>query len=293
MKKTRLFPSARDDAERSRQQKHDSLQSRSPSFQLAFTDTRFLLREELRSVRLQLELLKPELLQQEQNIDSTVVVFGSARTLPPDKARLQLEQQQRQLAQQPDDSRLQQAVRKAQKQLEHSEYYQAAQDFARLVSENSLQQHPTEMIISTGGGPGIMEAANRGAYDVGAQSIGLTIALPREELPNPYITPELCFQFHYFAIRKMHFLMRACAMVAFPGGFGTFDELFETLTLMQTRRINPVPIILFGRRFWDRLLDFNAMVDEGVISEEDLQLFHYAESAQEAWQIIKDFQDLT
>lgn len=292
MKKTRLFPSARDDAERSRQQPHESLQSRSPSFQLAFTDTRFLLREELRSIRLQLELLKPELLQQEQKIDSTVVVFGSARTLPPDKAQQALQLAEQQLAQHPTDPARQKARQRALKQVEQSRYYQQARDFAALVSEANLAHSGTELVISTGGGPGIMEAANRGAYDVGGKSIGLTIALPREELPNPYITPELCFQFHYFAIRKMHFLMRACAMVAFPGGFGTFDELFETLTLMQTRRINPVPIILFGRAFWERVLDFEALVDEGVISDDDLTLFHYAETAQDAWQIIKDFHAL-
>lgn len=287
MKNPHIFPTAEEALKQSSHQA--SLQARSPSFKLAFSDQTFLLRDELRPIRLQLELLKPELLQQEQNVESTVVVFGSARTPSPEQAQQRLADAQQALEDNPDDPQLTLALRRAEKAMEHSQYYDEARLFAQRVSNANLQSGRSQLVITTGGGPGIMEAANRGAHDVGSKSIGLAIVLPKEELPNPYVTPELCFQFHYFAVRKMHFLMRACAMVAFPGGFGTLDELFETLTLMQTGRIKKVPIILFGQKFWDRIINFDALVDEGVISENDLDLFRFVESAQQAWEIIAEF----
>jgi len=173
--------------------------------------------------------------------------------------------------------------------VEHARYYEAAREFGRIVSREGQQDHLREFVVITGGGPGIMEAANRGAEDLGARSVGLNITLPHEQKPNRYVTPELCFQFHYFAIRKLHFMLRAKALVAFPGGFGTLDELFEALTLVQTRKVAPLPVILFGRKFWDRVVDFDALVDEGVIAEDDRLLFHYAETAQEAWDLIAAF----
>ena len=225
----------------------------SPSYIKAYKDVEFLNREELRPVRLQLELRKAELIQQDHGIESTIVVFGSARTR------------------------------------EDHPNYQAAREFSRIVSTVCQLEGKCEYVIVTGGGPGIMEAANRGAYDVGAKSIGLNISLPFEQQPNPYITPELCFDFHYFAIRKMHFLMRARALAAFPGGFGTLDELFETLTLIQTGKSDPVPVILFGQEYWERLIDFNVLVDEGMIAAKDLDLFRYAETPEAAWKVITDF----
>ena len=258
----------------------------SRSYIKANEDLEFLQRDELRPVRLQLELLKPELIQQEQHIVSTIVVFGSARTLEPEMAAVRLERARSDAADRPDDPAATRELRRAERTVEHSRYYEQAREFARIVSSSCQREGHCEYVVVTGGGPGIMEAANRGAHDVGAKSLGLNIVLPFEQRPNPYITPELCFQFRYFAIRKMHFLMRAKALVVCPGGFGTFDEFFETLTLVQTGKIPPLPIVLLGRAFWERIVDFDGMVEEGVISADDLSLFHFAETAQEAWKII-------
>ena len=247
------------------------------AYRLAFTDNAFLLREELRPVRMQLELLKPELVQREQGVQSTIVIFGSARIQPPDVAAQAL-----QVAKTGDDEA---AVRRAENAVAMSHYYDEARRFAALATSRS-RDHKTPIYVVTGGGPGIMEAGNRGAHDVGGKSIGLNIVLPHEQAPNPYITPELCFQFHYFALRKMHFLMRSIALVCFPGGFGTLDELFETMTLVQNGKSRKRPILLFGREFWQRLIDFNYLVETGMISAGDLHLFRYVETAEEAWDIL-------
>jgi len=248
------------------------------AYKLAFTDTQFLLREELRPVRMQLELLKPELVQKERGIESTIVIFGSARVLAPEEAARQLA-----TAQAKGEAS---SLKRAQMQVMMSRYYEEARRFAALVTERSRDLH-TPIFVVTGGGPGIMEAGNRGAFEVGGQSIGLNIVLPIEQVPNPYITPELCFQFHYFGLRKMHFLMRSIALVCFPGGFGTLDEMFEVLTLMQTGKCRKRPILLFGREFWTRLVDFSLLVETGMINPEDIDLFRFVESAEEAWGIIR------
>jgi uncharacterized protein (TIGR00730 family) len=248
------------------------------SYSLAFADTDFLLREELRPVRMQLELLKPELVQSAQGIESTIVIFGSARIQAPEVATRNLD-----AARAGGDAR---AVQRAETQLRMSVYYDEARRFAALVTSRSAAQ-TTPVYVVTGGGPGIMEAGNRGAHEVGGKSIGLNIVLPHEQEPNDYITPELCFQFHYFALRKMHFLMRSIALVCFPGGFGTLDELFETMTLIQTGKCRRRPILLFGRDFWTRLINFDLLVETGMISPEDLQLFRFVETAEEAWAALE------
>lgn len=249
-------------------------------------DTDFLQRDELRSVRIGLELLKPELIQREQGIQSTIVVFGSARLQEPAAARNALRRAEHQAAQAPGDPVRRHEAAVAQRQLALSKYYDVARDFGRLVSSTCQVDGRCDYVIVTGGGPGIMEAANRGAADVKAKSIGLNITLPHEQHPNPYITPELSFQFRYFAIRKMHFLIRAKALVAFPGGFGTLDELFETLTLLQTGKTQNVIVVLVGKDFWERLINWSFLVENGLIAQDDLKLFHYAETAQEAWDLI-------
>jgi uncharacterized protein (TIGR00730 family) len=258
----------------------------SSSYILAHRDTEFLQREELRSIRIGLELLKPELIQHEQGINSTIVVFGSARLLEETTAKQALHMAETEAAQSPQDPMRGQKVAIAQRQLALSKYYDMAREFGRLVSSTCQIDGRCDYVIVTGGGPGIMEAANRGAADVNAKSIGLNITLPHEQHPNPYITPELCFQFRYFAIRKMHFLIRAKALVAFPGGFGTLDELFETLTLLQTGKTENVMVVLVGRDFWERLINWQWLVENGLIAQKDLQLFCYAETAQEAWDLI-------
>lgn len=263
-----------------------------PAFELAFLDHDFLLHKSLRSVRLQLELLKPELSQQKLKIESTIVVFGSARIPDPETAKQQLKAAQKKLKSKPSSVCYQRAVKTAQKQIEKSKYYQEAQRFSQIVSERCQKNHRRHFVIVTGGGPGIMEAANRGAQDVKAKSIGLNIVLPHEQAPNPYISPELCFQFHYFAIRKMHFLIRSRALVCFPGGYGTLDELFEALTLLQTKKIKPIPLLLFGKKYWSKLINFKLLVSEGMICPSDLKLFHYVESAEQAWKIIAKFYNL-
>ena len=262
---------------------------KSGAYLRAYEDKAFLHREDLRPVRLQLELLKPELRLQEEQIKSTVVVFGSTRMVERSDMLPVVAKLEKKLARKPGDRALATELRTARRLLAKSKYYDEAREFARIVSGTCQIDGRCDFVIVTGGGPGIMEAANRGASDVGAKSVGLNITLPLEQFPNPYITPELCFQFHYFALRKMHFLMRARAMVAFPGGYGTMDELFETLTLVQTGKVKPLPVVLFGRKFWSRAVDFKYLRDEGVIAPDDLDLFKFAETASDAWKIIQDF----
>jgi len=258
----------------------------SSSYIPADRDTEFLQRDELRSVRLGLELLKPELVQTDEGIGSTIVVFGSARLKEPGAAQQDLQRAEAEAASTPRDPARERQVAIAKRQLELSKFYDIAREFGRLVSSTCQIGGHCDYVIMTGGGPGIMEAANRGAADVKAKSIGLNITLPHEQYPNPYITPQLSFQFRYFAIRKMHFMLRAKALVAFPGGFGTLDELFETLTLLQTGKTDRVVVVLVGREFWDRLINWPFLVECGLISPHDLELFHYAETAQEAWDLI-------
>ena len=253
---------------------------------LAHQDQEFLERDELRPIRIGLELLKPELIQREENIQSTIVVFGSARLHEPAAAAQALHQAEAEAVRKPHDPTCRQAVAIAKRKLELAKYYDVAREFGRIVSSTCQIDGRCDHVVVTGGGPGIMEAANRGAADVNAKSIGLNITLPHEQQPNPYISPSLNFEFRYFAIRKMHFLIRAKALVAFPGGFGTLDELFETLTLLQTGKTESVVVVLVGRDFWDRLINWQLLVDCGLIAQQDLQLFHYAETAQEAWDLI-------
>lgn len=280
-----IFPTAEEGIQSSRLA-CDSPQTCSPAYPLAFADQDFLLREDLRSVRLHLELLKADLLQKEQGIESTVVIFGSARIPEPAAAQEQLRLAQEKSRLSPEDENLRSELRRKERLHAKSRYYEEARKLAQLITENTRQEENLNLYVSTGGGPGIMEAANRGASETGGKSVGLNIVLPFEQHPNPYITPELSFQFHYFAIRKMHFLMRARALVACPGGFGTLDELFETLTLIQTEKIKPMPVLLMGKKYWQGLINFEFLVEEGVISESDLDIFQFVESADEAWQII-------
>ena len=255
------------------------------AYRLAFADPEFLLRRETRGIRMQLELQKPDLAQMEAGIENTVVVFGSARFVSEEVARERLTQAQ--------DAGDPQAVQRATQALHNAAWYEQAREFARIVSHHCscLPAHE-KLHICTGGGPGIMEAANRGAHDVGKPSVALNIVLPHEQQANPYVTPELSFKFHYFALRKMHFMMRAKALVAFPGGFGTLDELFEVMTLVQTRKARPVPILLYGSHYWKRLINLQVLVDEGTISPDDLALFVYVDTPQDAWQHICNFYKL-
>ena len=255
------------------------------AYRLAFADPEFLLRRETRGIRFQLEMLKPDLAQQAAGVHNTVVVYGSARFVS--QAQAQAQWQQAQARGEPE------ALRLAERALRNDRYYEQARQFARLVSEQcSCMADHERLYICTGGGPGIMEAATRGAHEAGVPSVALNIVLPHEQQANPYVTPELSFKFHYFALRKMHFMMRAKALVAFPGGFGTLDELFEVLTLVQTRKARPVPILLFGSDYWKRLFNPQALVEDGTISEEDLALFQYVDEPQQAWQQICDFYNL-
>ena len=262
---------------------------KAPAYKIAYHDDDFMDEEYCRPVRLQLELLKPEKLFQREKIESTIVVFGGTRIIEKKGALANIKKLKKKLLKNPNDKDLKQKMRIAKSILAKSHYYEEAKEFARLVSAECQINEGHEYVIVTGGGPGIMEAANRGAYEIGAKSIGLNITLPMEQDPNPYITPELCLQFHYFAVRKMHFLMRAKALLAFPGGYGTMDELFEALTLIQTHKAEPLPIVLFGEKFWNRVVNFKALVDEGTIAEEDLDLFVYADNAKDAWEYIKYF----
>jgi len=270
----RTFPTAQEDAEKEVVSPNARYEGPESAYRLAFTDTDFLLREELRPIRLQLELLKPELVQDEQGVEATIVLFGSARIVAPDVAQAELA-----AAQESGDSS---QLKIAQTRVAMSRYYDEARRFAALVTRRSVSLEKRIYVV-TGGGPGIMEAGNRGAFEVGGKSVGLNIVLTHEQVPNRYITPELCFQFHYFALRKMHFLMRAIALVCFPGGFGTLDELFEVLTLVQTGKSRMRPVLLFGRDFWTRLIDFDLLIDTGMIGAEDVKLFHFVETAEEAW----------
>ena len=245
----------------------DTPQTRAPAYRLAFTDSDFLMREELRPVRLQLELLKPQMILDERGIRSTIVLFGGARIPAPDRAE----------------------TAKTPMLAELSKYYEEARRFARIMTERSMESYGRDNVIVTGGGPGVMEAGNLGAHEAGGQSIGLNIVLPHEQAPNAYVTPDLSFNFQYFAIRKIHFLMRAKAICIFPGGFGTLDEMFESLTLIQTRRMKRVPFLLFGRDFWDRIINWQALAEAGTISADDLNLFQYVETAEEAVAAIDAF----
>ncbi|MDQ6639173.1 MAG: TIGR00730 family Rossman fold protein, partial [Pseudomonadota bacterium] len=247
------------------------------AYRLAFTDVDFLLREELRPIRLQLELLKPQLVQDEQGVEATIVLFGSARIVAPEVAEGELA-----AARASGDAA---ALKVAQTRVAMSRFYDEARRFASIVTRRSASLDKPIYVV-TGGGPGIMEAGNRGAFEVGGKSIGLNIVLSHEQVPNRYITPELCFQFHYFALRKMHFLMRAIALVCFPGGFGTLDELFEVLTLVQTGKSKMRPILLFGREFWTRLIDFELLIETAMIAPDDVKLFHFVETAEEAWALL-------
>lgn len=262
----------------------------SPSYVLAEQDLAFLERDEARGVRLQIEYLKPETLLTEHAIRDTIVVYGSTRIAEPAAARRRVEMLQRDLETNPGNTLLVRKLAVAERILAKSRYYEIAREFGRLVGSSSDNDGlRSKLVIMTGGGPGIMEAANRGAFEAGAKSVGLNINLPHEQYPNPYITPELCFRFHYFALRKMHFLLRAKALVAFPGGFGTMDELFEVLTLVQTRKIKPVPVVLVGEEYWRRVVDLDFLADEGVIDDEDRELFWFAETAHEIWDSIQDW----
>src|SRR6476646_8662742 len=274
----RIFPSSKVDA-RSAEHVPSAPQTESPAYKLAFQDSEFLLREDLRPVRFQLELLKPELLLNEADIGSTFVFYGSARIPSPEMADALIA-----AATNPEQEKI------AERLKAKSHYYEIARELAKLASGCECDEEGKKhFVVCSGGGPSIMEAANRGAAEVGKESIGLNIVLPHEQMPNRYVTPDLSFQFHYFALRKMHFLLRARAVAVFPGGFGTFDEMFELLTLIQTGKVRPLPILLFGRDFWNRVVDFQALVEEGVISPHDLDLIRWCETAQEAWDYVCEF----
>jgi uncharacterized protein (TIGR00730 family) len=260
-----------------------------PSFRRADADLEFLNRPELRPVRMQLELLKPEMAFEQNGVRSTIVLFGSARIRQRPEAERRLNAAHTIAAANPNDATAQREVDKAERLLAMSHYYDMAREFATIVSSSCQIDGACDFVVCTGGGPGIMEAGNRGAADVAAMSVGLNITLPHEQAPNPYITPELCFQFRYFALRKMHFLLRAKALIIFPGGFGTLDELFETLTLRQTGKMQPIPIVMVGREYWNRIVNFQELADEGMISDDDLNLITYAETAVEAWDAIAKF----
>lgn len=274
----RKFRPAREEADDAKKQL-GTPQTQSAAYTLAFQDTEFLLREDLRPVRFQLELLKPQLLMDEAKIESTFVFYGSARIPEPDQVQLRID-----AATTPEQKRIAENLgRKAR-------YYDEARKLARIAAQYPVNEAGCRhFVVCSGGGPSIMEAANRGAQDVGQSTIGMNIVLPHEQAPNPYVSPELSFQFHYFALRKMHFLLRARALAVFPGGFGTFDEMFELLTLIQTGKMKPIPILLYGRDFWNRVVDFEALADEGVIAPSDLNLLTWVETAEEGWNAVQRF----
>jgi uncharacterized protein (TIGR00730 family) len=275
---SRVFRGARQEAETAKGATA-SPQTVDPAYKLAFQDLDFLLREDLRPVRFQLELLKPQLILNEAHIASTFVFYGSARIPEPEKAKLLLE-----LAE------TDQARRIAERLIAKSKYYDVARELAQIVSSFPQDESGRrQFVVCSGGGPSIMEAANRGAHDMRQSSIALNIVLPHEQAPNEYVTPGLSMQFHYFALRKMHFLLHARAVAVFPGGFGTFDEAFELLTLIQTGKIDPIPVLFYGKEFWNRVVDFEALCEEGVIAPRDLHLFHFVETAQEGWDIVREF----
>jgi len=253
------------------------------AYRRADRDVEFLARDDVRPLRLQLDYLKPELLLSENGVRATIVVFGGTRIAEPAEARRRLASARTALAENPGDSALTHRLAVAERLLASSRYYDVARDLGRIVGRSGEGPLDSRLVIVTGGGPGIMEAANRGAHDVGAKSVGLNITLPHEQFPNPYISPELCFQFRYFALRKLHFLLRARALVAFPGGYGTLDELFETLCLVQTRTVEPLPVVLVGEEYWRRAFDVSFLAAEGVIDPEDAELFWFAETADDIW----------
>ena len=278
----RRFYKAEQEASFAEARAHVAPQTEDPAYRLAFLDSDFLLREELRPIRFQLELLKPEMLLEEAGIGSTLVVYGSARIPSPEHVEAV-----RATAHTPERKKV------VERLIEKSKYYEVARELGRLASSCPIvEDGKRQFVVCSGGGPSIMEAANRGATDVGAESLGLNIVLPHEQAPNPYVTPRLSFQFHYFALRKMHFLLRARAVAVFPGGFGTFDELFELLTLVQTGKMKPVPILLYGKEYWNRVVNFDALAEEGVINPNDTDWFHWCETAQEGWRHIVDFYGL-
>jgi uncharacterized protein (TIGR00730 family) len=280
----RKFYRAGEETEFAEQAPDRTPQTEHPAYKLAFRDTEFLLRDELRPVRFQLELLKPEMLLDEARVGSTMVMYGSARIPSPEEAPGVVEAAK-------EGSEFEQKV--AERLAEKAKYYDEAYKLARMVSEKAIIENgKRQFVVTTGGGPSIMEAGNRGASDAGSESIGLNIILPHEQAPNSYVTPYLSLNFHYFALRKMHFLLRARAVAVFPGGFGTFDEFFELLTLVQTGKMKPIPILLFGKDFWTRVIDFEAIAEEGTISKRDLDLFHWCETADEAWAHIAEFYEL-
>lgn len=274
--------------ERSNAERVESI-LRSPSYRLANNDIDFLSRTELRPIRLQLELLKPEMVLSEQKVESTVVLFGGTQIVEAVEAQRRLAAAKENLAANPDDPACKRNVARGERVLANSRYYDEARQFAAIVSSTCQRDGLCDYVIVTGGGPGVMEAGNRGAHDVGAKSIGLNITLPAEQAPNPYITPELCFQFRYFALRKMHFLLRAKALIIFPGGFGTLDELTDALTLRQTNRMQEIPIVMYGSEYWNRVIDFQFLADEGVIADHHLNLLSFADSPEEAWNVICRF----
>lgn len=278
----RRFYKAEQEASFEEARSHDTPQTTHQAYRLAFRDTDFLLRDELRPIRFQLELLKPEMLLEEANIGSTLVVYGSARIPAPEECDALLA-----AAATPERRAT------AERLVAKTRYYEEARKLARLASQCALvEKGMRQFVVCSGGGPSIMEAANRGAAEVGAESIGLNIVLPHEQAPNPYVTPRLSFQFHYFALRKLHFLLRARAVAAFPGGFGTLDELLELLTLIQTGKMKPIPVLLYGRDYWSRIINFEAMAEEGVINPADIELFHWVETAEEGWARIVEFYEL-
>jgi hypothetical protein len=259
---------------------------RSPSYRRADEDVDFLNADETRGVRLQIDYLKPQVLLDRHGIEHTIVVFGGTRIVEPAAAAQEVERLRQEIRHRPEEEELEVRLARAERILAKSRYYEVAREFGRLVGESGEGAEDCRLVVVTGGGPGVMEAANRGAHEAGAKTIGLNIDLPHEQYPNPYVTPDLCFRFHYFALRKLHFLLRAKALVAFPGGLGTLDELFETLTLIQTRKIEPIPVVLVGQEYWRRAFDIDYLLDEGVIDAEDLDLFWFAEEAGEVWEGI-------
>jgi len=286
-KRSGPFPSARADAERAAQLEHPL--TGHPAYRLAFQDEDFLLRDDLRAVRLQLEQMKPEIHLREHGIRSTIAMFGSARIHEREAAEAQVAQAEAEARANPGDPALARKVGIARRMLANVRYYDEARRLAQIVSSSCASQDECDFVVLTGGGPGIMEAANRGAHDVDAKSVALNIVLPMEQAPNPYVTPELSFRFHYFAMRKMHFLQRAKALVVFPGGYGTLDEMFEAATLIQTRKIAPIPFLLFGKEYWERVINLETMVSEGMIAPEDKDIFQFVETAEEAWHHIASF----
>lgn len=284
---TRPFPDARQGVADARLHPANA-QTEAPSYRLAFNDPDFLLRDEMRGVRLELEWSKADLEQRDAGVETTIAIFGGARLRSPEQAERELAAAEARAAEQPEDAAVRRELTRCRRRRELARFYDEARELGRLVTGSCQRDGVCNLVVTTGGGPGAMEAANQGAAEAGGKSVGLNIVLPHEQAPNPYITPELCFQFHYFAVRKMHFLARAKALVCFPGGFGTLDELFEALTLIQTRKIAPIPVLLFGEEHWRRLIDFELLEEEGLIAPEDLGLFEFVETAAEAWRRLRE-----